>query len=719
MEEKKDFTKEKNRKAIFHFRPMFVIFLLLLVGVIFARKIYFGDITYIILTVIIFLLVLFYSLHKKNAMFFAVCTLVFACGNGLYCLSILPFNNQPNYDKSVSIVGRIKDDIAYSGTMVTVTIENVKVDGEPTSNMSLKIYNCENLTAGNSIAFEGVPVKEPLFNLNYFRNSYVRDGVVYSCSLDFDEATFVEGGLKFDESVRKTIKDTLLSSMSEENAYIAYAVLTGEKSGIDGEIYNNYNASGMLHILTVSGLHIGIFAGMVSFLLKLCKAKRWLNFLLTAIILFLYCYICGFAPSVVRASVMYLVFLLSFLSGKQYDSLSSIGLAGIILILVNPLFVFDVGFLMSFFSVMFIAILFKPLSRLLCKIFPKVISQTMAITLCTMIGTLPFISSFYSNFNFLAIFANLFTVPFFSVCFVLLFAFLIITLILPFMNFLLVVSDWSFYALNFIASFYSDNVLSVPLTPLYEGVSLSGFLICLLISDFVMLSSRAKMVCLSVLGTIFISFVAVSFVPNRNSESEIYYLNSYSSYSPILYLKSRSGDSMLIDFEENFGTKRFLDFVRYSDINFYISHDRPSEKFTEFLKGREAKASYYFEEETENSADKQVIKAETNQTYDFGPFKFCFYQKGAKYLGTRVEFDDTSIFFAKSENLEYNELVYLLANVPKVKFLFLNNRLEYLEGVKHEQSISIMYSKNTKYSYATYGDMKIIDSGIIKVRGIG
>ena len=70
MEEKKDFTKEKNRKAIFHFRPMFVIFLLLLVGVIFARKIYFGDITYIILTVIIFLLVLFYSLHKKNAMFF-------------------------------------------------------------------------------------------------------------------------------------------------------------------------------------------------------------------------------------------------------------------------------------------------------------------------------------------------------------------------------------------------------------------------------------------------------------------------------------------------------------------------------------------------------------------------------------------------------------------------------------------------------------------------
>jgi len=239
-------------------------------------------------------------------------------GGGIYCLSIISYNNQPNFATIVSVVGRVKDDIAYYDNKTCVTLDNVKIDGKGVSNIYLSISgDVDDLKTGDVLVFETKPIKEPLFNLGSFRNNYVREGVVYSASVNISKVKIVEGNLKFDESIRKAIKDTLFSAMSEENAYVAYAVLTGEKSGIESDIYNNYKQSGMLHILTVSGLHVGVFASCIAFVLKKIKAKRWLNFLITAVILIFYCFVCGFAPSVSEQLLCLLCLCCRFCLGKN------------------------------------------------------------------------------------------------------------------------------------------------------------------------------------------------------------------------------------------------------------------------------------------------------------------------------------------------------------------------------------------------------------------
>ncbi len=717
MKENKVSTKEKNIRAILHFRPLFFFFLLLLAGVIFVRRAFVGEVLYIILTISIFIIVLLYSIHRRNAFIFVFCAFAFALGGGLYCLSLLSYNSQPNFNSTVSVVGRVKDDISYYENKVCLTLDNVKIDGENVSNVYLSISgDADELKVGDTLVFETKPVKEPLFNFGSFRNNYVRDNVVYYASVNIGNVKIFEGKLKFDEQIRKTIKNTLFSSMSEENAYVAYAVLTGEKSGIESDIYNNYKQSGMLHILTVSGLHVGVFASCIAFLLKKIKAKRWLNFLITAVILFFYCYICGFAPSVIRATVMSLVLILSVLSGKEYDFLSSIGFAGIILLFINPLYAFDAGFLMSFFCVIFIALLHKPFTRFLNKFLPNRISQLLAITLCTMVGTLPFLASFYGNFNFLSLFANFFAVPFFSIVFILFLAFVLISTILPFMNFLLVVVDGAFYVLNIIAGFYSNNILSIPLSPLYEPISFLIFLLSLCLSDFVMLKSKIRIVATCVLSCVLIACCALSFVPNLSKETEIYYLNSYSTS---VFIKSKSGKSMLIDLENKMSNSKFFDFMRYKNVDYHLSFKKPNEKYTEFLKSREVKSSLYFDT-TQKSTDSSAIrKGNANKIYSYGDFEYCFYENEGNYLGIEVKFDNISIFFAKSENLSYNDIVKLKFSIEKVDLLFANSNLQFLDAIKCDKSFAVFANKNTNYYYSGFGDMKITKNEIISVRSIG
>lgn len=720
MKEKDVLTKEEKPKAILHFRPLFFFFLLLLAGVIFVRRAFVGDVLYIILTATIFLFVLLYSIHRRSAFVFVFCAFAFALGGGIYCLSTISYNNEPNFDTSVSIVGRIKDDISFYGdNNVSLTLEDVKIDGKTSSNIRLTIYGSEkDLQAGCTLAFEGTPTKEPLFSLGSFRNNYTRKNVVYYCSANYEDLTILEGQLKFDEKIRKSIKDTLLSSMSEENAYIAYAVLTGEKSGIEDEIYHNYKASGIVHILTVSGLHIGVFSFCIAFILKKLKAKGWLNLIITATILLFYCYVCGFSPSVVRASIMSLVLIFSWVSGKQYDTLSSISLAGIILLFINPLYGFDVGFLMSFFCVIFIALVQRPFSKLFEMFLPRKVSQLLAVSVSTMIGTLPFLASFYSNFNFLALFANFVAVPFFSVVFVLLLAFTLVSTILPFMNFLLVIVDGGFYVLNFIAKFYSNNILSIPLTPLYEPISLGIFFLCLLISDFVMLKIKVKAICAGVMACLITIFAVLSLVPHTSREEEIYFLNSFSS-SPIVYLKSEEGKSLLIDFEGNLKTSTFLDFVRYKNIDCHLSFKKPSQGYEEFLKGRGTKLSLCFEPSAKIEANSFVRKGKTNTTYNCEGFKFSLCENEGNILGVKVNFDNINIFFAKSENLSYNDIIKLKTTMERVDLLLLEDNLQYLQAIECEKSIAVVANKKTDYFYSGFGDLKITKGETITVRSIG
>ncbi len=617
----------------------------------------------------------------------------------MYYLSVTPFNNMTNYEGTVSIVGRITDDIADYGYYKTLTLDDVKINGESTNNVYIAITNCEELEIGKVIAFESVATKEPLFEFGSFRSDYVRNNVVYYSSVDYQDISFFPGEMKFDEKVRAKIKETLLSGMSEENAYIAYAVLTGEKSGIDGEIYNNYKSAGIVHLLCVSGLHVGILAGFIAYILKLCKANKWLRFGLTAVILLFYMYICGFAPSVVRASIMSLVFLLSFIFGRQNDSLSSVALAGIIICCVSPLFAFDAGFLMSFFCIIVINLLYRPINKILIKALPKWASSYLSLSICASLATLPFLASFYSSFNFLSLFANLIVVPLFSVIFIVLFMLTLISIIMYFMSPLLIVVDYAFTALNWIAKFYNTPVLSLPMSPLNPEITAFAFLALYCFSNFLMLGFKPRMMIVCVFTCLFVICSALSFIPIRNTESEVHY--TCSSYESSLLLRSKSGKTMMIGLTNKVMLKEHLDYVKVKNIDYCISAYAHKKDTLEFLKSRNLTSSYVYEEGEETGE----ILLPKNSEVSIGDFTVQIHEKEGISLGTSISFDDVSIFFAFTEKLSYNESEFIANNVNEVDFLFAEYNTQIMSYISSNVKITRPYVSNADYSYSGFGNM--------------
>ena len=111
-------------------------------------------------------------------------------------------------------------------------------------------------------------------------------------------------------------------------------MLFGGKQGLSDELKDMFSYSGISHILAVSGLHIGVLVSLIYYCLKKIKLNKFVKLILLATVLIFYSYLCDFTPSVCRASIMAVILCLCDLYKIQYDALSSLSIAGIIILLL-------------------------------------------------------------------------------------------------------------------------------------------------------------------------------------------------------------------------------------------------------------------------------------------------------------------------------------------------------------------------------------------------
>lgn len=143
------------------------------------------------------------------------------------------------------------------------------------------------------------------------------------------------------------------SNLSNESIEFLTATLTGDDSIIPEETRMTFTASGLAHILALSGLHVGIITTMlwiILFPLRLVKQFH-LRLIFTVIILWLYAIITGLSPSVVRAVIMATTMLIGFCLQRRNSSINSLCLAAIIILIASPLQLYDIGFQLSFIAV--------------------------------------------------------------------------------------------------------------------------------------------------------------------------------------------------------------------------------------------------------------------------------------------------------------------------------------------------------------------------------
>ena len=200
--------------------------------------------------------------------------------------------------------------------------------------------------------------------------------------------------------------------IGEQDFAVIAAMAMGDKSALNQETKEAYSISGTSHILAVSGLHIGIIFQLIILLLG-GKRRSKLTIILSTTIVWAYVIFIGFPASAVRAATMLSIYSMVLLSLRPDPTLNTLALAYIIMVLVNPFNIFDIGFQMSFLAMGSI-LLFYPLFFCLLSSHSNIIRAIwglFCVSLAAQIGTLPLIVFYFGRISCYSLITSFIAIP--------------------------------------------------------------------------------------------------------------------------------------------------------------------------------------------------------------------------------------------------------------------------------------------------------------------
>lgn len=206
------------------------------------------------------------------------------------------------------------------------------------------------------------------------------------------------------------------NDFSEDAIGIVGAMLLGTYSELNQETYQAYVNTGVVHILSISGLHVMMIFSILMFVtlpLKNMNNGRQIQIVLCLIVIWIYAFYVELKPPVFRSSLMISIYYLSILLHRKPNIYHTLALSGLIILMYNPNFLFDVGFQLSFSAVFFIVWL-NPIFIVWIwkgnKIWQYIKGLT-ATSISAQFGTMPFATFYFNQFSWLFLLGNLVLIP--------------------------------------------------------------------------------------------------------------------------------------------------------------------------------------------------------------------------------------------------------------------------------------------------------------------
>lgn len=209
------------------------------------------------------------------------------------------------------------------------------------------------------------------------------------------------------------------SHFNQTELNVAKALIMGQRQDISPEIIQDYQYAGAIHILSVSGLHVGILLLFINFLLKpIPNSKRgsFIKLATTILCLTLFALIAGLTPSIVRSVVMFSFVAVGLNMRKSVNIYHTLLISIFLILLFQPTFLFDVGFQLSYTAVLFI-VWFQPLLNSLWEPKNKILKYfwgILTVSFAAQIGTLPLSMYYFHQFPGLFFVTNLAVIPLLS-----------------------------------------------------------------------------------------------------------------------------------------------------------------------------------------------------------------------------------------------------------------------------------------------------------------
>ena len=209
--------------------------------------------------------------------------------------------------------------------------------------------------------------------------------------------------------IKRSCSKLLDKCYEEAEASLLKAMLLGEKNGMDEELKTLYQQNGIIHILSISGLHISLIGMGLYKLLKRLRIPLPVRVILSVAVMYCYGIMTGMSVSAVRAVFMFAAYLGAEMIGRTYDMLTALALAALLILIGQPLYIRHSGFLFSFGAILAIGLFLPEIEMNMFREgkIEKLISSGLAVT----VVTFPIYLYYYYEYPLYSVFLNLLVIP--------------------------------------------------------------------------------------------------------------------------------------------------------------------------------------------------------------------------------------------------------------------------------------------------------------------
>jgi len=275
---------------------------------------------------------------------------------------IVRISNEPKFSSNIlrftAVIEQAKDSVSVKPVTGNLMI-SVRIDSASKNKFN---YGDEILIPANFTAIE-LPRNPAEFNYkaylahqNIYQQSFLAAGQVLVVRHDQGNPA-IATALK----LRKRLVEKLQAGIKDTDALaVASTVILGYRADLRKEVQEAYSKTGTMHLLSVSGMHVGLIYLLISFLLAFLPVKphgKVIKAILSVAAIWCYALMTGFSPAVCRASLMLSMFIVGFAFNRHINRLNLLAASALILLLYNPFLITDAGFQLSYLAVFGIIIL--------------------------------------------------------------------------------------------------------------------------------------------------------------------------------------------------------------------------------------------------------------------------------------------------------------------------------------------------------------------------
>lgn len=376
---------------------------------------------------------------------------------------------------------------------------------------------------------------------------------------------------------RKFASDNIDEHIGGNEGAFLKGLVTGERADISKKIKEDFVKAGVMHIIAVSGLNVAYIILALTLILSLFRVPRTPKAIITIIILIFYCFFTGAPASIIRATVMGSLLLISGLMQRKTNFYNIIGISVLIILVYESKQIFDPGFILSFSAVLSMVIFYEKLDTVILQRienskskFSKaahLVISVIFVSFAAQIGTLPITSHYFEKISFISLAANAIVVPLSNLSLAIGFFQISAGIISGFLS--SVIAEVNYLLLKFqltMIQYFASLRLGYTSFYRFDTINTIGYFIILIII-FTFKKERVKLHILFLTVTIILLFIL-----NLKFDNNLKITFLYVGQGDCTLIETPDGSNILVDcgmkdFRYNSGESNIVPYLKRKGIN--------------------------------------------------------------------------------------------------------------------------------------------------------